>query len=218
MCARLPPEEIDNTVQSIIAQAKSRNVPLLWWTGPQTSPADLGKCLERYGFVNEDNMPRMAIVLASLKENLPTPAGFHVQRVKDDVTLKLWSQVCGAGFGMPDFAAEGFYDFISHAGLETVQVYLGWLDEKPVATSLQSLAAGVAGIYNVATLPEARRQGIGAVMTAFPLCEARAMGYKAGILGASEMGVGVYRSLGFQEYCQIGQYVWSPPSTSEEPA
>jgi len=24
--------------------------------------------------------------------------------------------------------------------------------------------------------------------------------------------VGVYRSLGFQEYCKIGQYVWAPES------
>ena len=47
-------------------------------------------------------------------------------------------------------------------------------------------------------------------MTAYPLREARLRGYQAGVLEASEMGVGVYRSLGFQEYCKISQSIWSP--------
>jgi hypothetical protein len=34
--AQLIPERIDATIQSIIVQAKLRNVPLLWWIGPAT--------------------------------------------------------------------------------------------------------------------------------------------------------------------------------------
>ena len=45
-------------------------------------------------------------------------------------------------------------------------------------------------------------------MTLAPLLEARAMGYRIGVLHASEMGLGVYRRLGFQEYCRLGGYVW----------
>jgi len=84
------------------------------------------------------------------------------------------------------------------------------LDNKPVATSLLFLAAGVAGIYAVSTIPEARRKGIGAFMTQYPLVQARSKGYKIGVLQSSKVGVGVYRSLGFQEYCKISEYLWSP--------
>jgi ribosomal protein S18 acetylase RimI-like enzyme len=205
---RLVPERIDAAIQSLITQAESRNRPLLWWTGPATQPADLGRHLERHGFVSEGQMPGMAIDLANLKENLPRPSGLSVQRVTDDTARKQWCQVCAAGFGLPDFIAAAFYDLMSSVAPDTFLAYLGWRNDQPVATSVLVLAAGVAGMYNIATIPEARRQGIGTIMTLWPLCEAQNRGYKAGILHASQMGAGIYRSLGFQEYCQIGQYVW----------
>jgi hypothetical protein len=46
-------------------------------------------------------------------------------------------------------------------------------------------------------LPEVRRKGVGAQVTRYPLMQARGMGYKVGVLQASEMGYSVYRSLGF---------------------
>jgi len=81
--------------------------------------------------------------------------------------------------------------------------YLAYLDGKPVATSSMVIGGGVAGIYNVATLPEARSQGIGAILTAAPLAEAKQMGYRAGILQSSDMGFKVYQKLGFKHLCQI---------------
>ena len=89
------------------------------------------------------------------------------------------------------------------------RLYLGSLEREPVATALLFLGAGVAGgLYGVGTIPEARRQGIGRAMTVVPLLEARAMGYRIGVLHTSPMGEGIYRRLGFREYCKLGRYVW----------
>jgi len=77
-----------------------------------------------------------------------------------------------------------------------------------VATSTLFLGAGVAGIYNVATVSEARGQGIGANLTVLPLQQARAMGYRAGVLQSSAMGFGVYRRLGFQQLCAMDHFYW----------
>ena len=66
--AQLAPERIDAVIETITAQAKSRNVPLLWWTGPATQPADLGRYLERHGFFNGGQVPGMALDLGKLLE------------------------------------------------------------------------------------------------------------------------------------------------------
>jgi hypothetical protein len=218
-CARLTAQQVGPMIQSVMARAETRRVPVLWWTGPQTQPVDLGRHLEAHGFTHEGHVPGMAIDLITLKENGAITPGFGIQQVGDPETLKTWCQVCINDFGMPSFVGDAYFEFLSHISSQvdsnTVLLYLGWLNSQPVATSMALLAAGVAGIYGVTTIPEARCRGIGTRMTLAPLYEARAMGYRVGILQASGMGVSVYRRLGFQEYCQLGQYVWSPTPAHE---
>jgi len=213
--AQLPSEKIGITIDALITQAKKRNISLLWWTGPATQPPDLAEYLEKRGFVSADQSPGMAVNLENLRDDLSTPVGLTTQLVENDESLKQWCQVLGTCFGLSDFATDAYYDFMHYVDSDKTLAYLGMLNNQPVATSLLHLGAGVAGIYCVATIPEARRQGIGAWMTQLPLREAQQKGYQVGILQSSEMGVGVYSSLRFQEYCKIGQYLWSPDQEQE---
>ena len=216
MRANLAPDRIDVAIQAALERSKSRNVPILWWTGPTTQPTDLGMRLAEHGFHSE-YLPGMAVELRSLPEGLSTPPGFAIERVRESATAENWSRVLGLGFEMPAFVTQAFLDLLDSLGLEADSLfrhYVGWLNGEAVAVSSVFLDAGVAGIYNVATLPDARGKGIGAALTLFPLLEARALGYRIGILHSSVMGFNVYRKLGFQEYCRIGQHVW--PSSQAE--
>jgi GNAT superfamily N-acetyltransferase len=94
------------------------------------------------------------------------------------------------------------------SGDSPVHHYIAWEAGRPVACSSLYLGAGVAGIYDVATLPEARGRGIGAAITEQPVLVARAQGYDVAILHATPMGDPVYRRLGFRENYRIGFYAW----------
>ena len=114
-----------------------------------------------------------------------------------------------AGYEVPPDWEPPLFDLLSGFGLDLpVRHYLGYLDDKPVATSDLFLSAGVAGVQFVSTLREARGQGLGTALTLAPLLEAREMGCRIGVLQSSELGFPVYRRMGFEQVCQVEHFYW----------
>ena len=207
--ARINEDLVSSRIDTVLAHARSNQVPLLWWTGPGTQPADLGQILQGRGFKHDADYPGMACDLL----NLPLPAavpGLSILKVTNNGHLRQWTKACVDGFELPEFVGDAFYDWYSQLGLEgqrPLHHYLGFLNNKPVAASSLFLHSGVAGIYNVAVVPDARRKGIGAHMTWQPLRDACQAGFELGILHASKMAESVYQGLGFRSYCLIGHYL-----------
>jgi ribosomal protein S18 acetylase RimI-like enzyme len=214
--ARLSPDRVDEVIGARIAACRSRNVPMLWWTGPSSRPSDLGGRLERSGFFLEPAHGMIADLDAA-GADLPIDPGVSVAAVEDAETLAAWSRVLCDSFGAPRPFGDAFADLAAAIGLgprSPFRHYLASVNGQPVATCSLFFGAGVAGIYNVSTLPERRRRGIGRRVTAAAMQDARSHGYRTAILHSSALGAGMYRALGFIEVCPIGQHVWVPDGFS----
>ena len=213
--ASLMPEAVDGAIAETLSRVASRRVPMFWWVGPSTRPADLGTHLERHGFSHAGNSPAMAVDLRTLPEEPPGTAALAVAPVQDLETLRRWARVAAIGTEFPERFHEELVALEAGVGLEPrgrlYTRYIAYQDGEAVGTSALLLHAGVAGIFAVATILRARRRGIGAVLTLAPLLEARRRGYRVGTLQSSPMGFPVYERLGFREVSRpIEMYLWSP--------
>ena len=178
--------------------------------GSAAQSADWGKQLKAHGLVYDQDFFSMAADLRALNENLAYPSELTIEPVCDMETLEQWVKAALIGFGLSENSENDCLDLFAALGFDMpLRNYVGLMDGRPVATSQLFLAAGVAGVYWVSTVPEARRQGIGMALTLALLREARAMGYRISILHPSDMGRGVYRRLGFEDYGKLSYGIWT---------
>jgi GNAT superfamily N-acetyltransferase len=207
----LTQEDADGEIEASLDRMRAHGVPGSWHIGPSMRPPDLGERLIAHGFEYGGDDIGMAVELSELPHEVPAPADFVVERVRDEAGLAAWVEALGSDFGEGPVEAEWVGEMYRRSGFEGPwRHYLGRLAGEPVATATSFFGAGVVGIYFVCTVERARRQGIGARITLAALCEAKDLGNTVGVLGSSEMGYPIYRRLGFEEYCRIGLYEWRP--------
>lgn len=207
---QLPPDGAGELIDKALAHFRSKNVTRLsWWIQGGAQETDLEGHLVARGLTFNEGGTGMAADLTALQIDPPTPIGLTIVPVENNETLKTWIHIACIGFGIPERSEGLWYDLFADLILKLpLQNYLAVLNGQPVGTAQLFLSAGVAGIYNVTCIPEARRQGVGAAITLAPLLEARKLGYRISILQASRLGSNVYRRLGFQAYGKLGNYVW----------
>ncbi len=212
--ARLEPERVQAAIEKAKARCASHGVPMRWNVAPTDKPADIGQYLEAGGFVHDGDLTLMALDLLALKEESRPFPDLVIESATDVGERTQWSKPMVIGFGIPLTVVPGFEDYCRRLGQELAlgrfELSTGWRNRKPVATAALFLAGGVAGVYCIATLPEARGQGIGTAMTRAACARARELGYRVAVLHASEMGFGIYQKIGFRAYGRIGLYSWMP--------
>ena len=211
VCTQLPSNGVDEIVDNALAQFRSMKIQRLSWLVREgTQTIELHNALLASGLTfRESFATEMAVDLSLLPETLSTGQGLKIIAIENEYTLKQWIHVASIGFRISKQFEQVwqnlFVDVICNSQYRT---YLALLNGKPVGTSQLFLAGGVAGIYNVSCIPEARGHGIGSAITLAPLLKARELGYRTGILQASKQGYGVYRRLGFQNFGKLSVYLW----------
>jgi GNAT superfamily N-acetyltransferase len=213
----LPPEGVDDLIEGALAHYRTMNVSKHSWLAHEGVPyTEIHKALLAHGLTfRESFATEMAVDISLLVEELPTYPGLRIVPVEDECTLRQWIHVACIGFRINEKFEKVWYDFFVDAIFNPLyRTYLALLDGQPVGTSQVFFSEGVAGIYNVTCIPEARGQGIGSAVTLAPLLEAREVEYRIGVLQASKQGHNVYRRLGFQDFGNLSVYLWENDGVS----
>ncbi len=208
MTAHLAAEEAGGRIDDLLAEFRKRGLPLEWTVGSSTVPPGLGRQLRAKGLTHRLVVPGMAMDLARLPEE-PVPRNLTVDRAEGRRDLETFTRIFAATFQIDGALVPRLVDI--RMGMppdhrEGSVALVGRLDGQAVASAELFVSAGVAGLYSVGTLPAARGRGLGRTMTAAALREGRRRGYRIGALQGTEMGVPVYRSLGFREISRFEIY------------
>ncbi len=105
-------------------------------------------------------------------------------------------QIVIQGFDLPSGVPEDFLDQL--LDIQEAHQMIAQIGGKPVGTGLLLYLAGVASIFNVATLPAYRKRGVATAIMAALHGKAVADGYQGTVLTSSEMGLSLYEHLGYQ--------------------
>jgi GNAT superfamily N-acetyltransferase len=195
-------------VAAVIDHYASVGAPFVLYFRDETVDGMPDPC-QTAGLVEHWQPPLM--VLDPVPETIPDgPADLVVRRVTH-ADLEAYLTTLAVGFGMPlDLALEAFGPtLLDHEGFTAL---LGTVAGKPVATSGQFVSSGVGGVYNVATVPDARGRGIGAAMTWAAAAVGAEAGARCSILQASKEGEPVYTRMGYATPSRYRQFEGPPPA------
>ena len=205
--ARFAPGSERERAHQVLASYLYRELPFLWWTTPSTSSPALEDTLVDAGLMRED-VPGMHVGLDG-PVSRPVPDGVDLQLVTSETADSMIVTMM-AGFGMPaELSAPMGAMFAGFTGEDVVNV-LATVDGVPAGTGTAFLADGTAGLYNIATTEVFRGRGVGYAVTAALMDHARDRGCAQAVLHASAMGRPVYERLGFEQVCDVPQFVWLP--------
>jgi GNAT superfamily N-acetyltransferase len=217
--ARLEAATAQERIQAAIGYFADVGRPFSWWRSPADLPPDLDALLLGAGLHCAEKEAAMAADLSSLSLADLSPDGLQIRRLRTADQLQDFAQIIAAGWTPPDIEVLRFYERAAPALLadeSPLWLYVGYLDDLPVATAELTLGGGVVGLYNIVTLAAYRRRGFGAAMTLRPLLDARDQGHRTAILQASDAGVSVYRRVGFAPFGQVSEY--KPASSLPQPS
>lgn len=129
----------------------------------------------------------------------PLPA-MDIRRVAGDSS---WTPFCDIGSACFHVPAAWFREVFEAPGIwnNGFAGYVGYVGGKPVCTAATVVSHGVAGVYNVATLPDYQRKGCGEAIMRHALRQAREEhGVERSILQSTAQGFSLYQRMG---YCTV---------------
>ncbi len=160
---------------------------------------DLAEQALGLGFTNGGEADPLQLRMAAPVE-VAVPPGLELRQVNDPQGVADLTAVCQDAHRHYGFAEDMFPTLYARPALAIgppLRAWVGYEEDRPVATGTIFLTHGVAYLGWIATVRDRGRSGLGSTITAWLIQRAQELGAPATVLVASPMGAAVYRRLGF---------------------
>ena len=158
---------------------------------------------EKHGLRHSVDLPGM--VAEQIRPAVRALPIIDVRRVSEDSTKEAFCAIGSVCFHVP---LAWFREvFESQSVWAQFAAYVGYVNGEPVSTAAVVMGGGVAGVYNVATLPGHQRQGYGEAVMRHAIADARREhGVERTILQSTPAGLRLYQRMGFRTVTRVAVY------------
>jgi ribosomal protein S18 acetylase RimI-like enzyme len=158
---------------------------------------------ERHGLRLSTSLPGM------IAERILPPVRLlpqiEIRQVCDTPTRDAFCEIGSVCFHVPLAWFKEVFD--SDAVWERFHSFVGYVDGEPVTTAAIVMGGGVAGVYNVATLPGHQKRGYGEAVMRHAIAGARrGRGMERVILQSTPAGLNLYQRMGFRTVARVAVY------------
>ncbi|HUG33718.1 MAG TPA: GNAT family N-acetyltransferase [Anaerolineales bacterium] len=206
--------DVDERIDFLINRYAERNVVPLWIVHTTTMPGDIAERLQKRGFQEIELVPGMARLLENLPEPPPIPEGVEIREAREEQDLSELYGFAAWRWGVPEEFRPQLEGMIKQFNIgergSNVRFWMAWKDGAPISKIGLYNGSGSAGIYAVATKPEARGLGLASILMDTAMQAARDMGQKLCVLDSSPLAEKLYERLGFIRVASIPLYSTIP--------
>lgn len=207
-------KDVDQRIDALIQGFANRKVIPLWIVHHTSTPNDLAERLQKRGWQEIELVPGMARLLDNLPEPPPLPPGVEIRKAVDDRDLSELYGFAAWRWGVPDEFRPQLKAMIEKFNIgergTNTHFWMAWKDGAAISKIGLYNGSGSAGVYAVATKPEARGLGIASILMDVAMKAAREMGQKICVLDSSPLAEKLYERLGFVRVSSIPLYSTKP--------
>lgn len=136
------------------------------------------------------------------------PDNFKIKKVESLQDFRDYGNVIASVFEPFDEEAVIFYETIGRCYKKAadVEMFVGYINNNPVAICFYIQADGIGGVYDIVTNPDFQKRGVGTLMTKIAIEHLKRK--KCHLIGmqASHEGMGIYKKLGFINFGEFKVY------------
>ncbi len=147
-------------------------------------------------------------------DDQPPPAGVQIRHIHDEQGYRDYLMVVASAYGVAEVGpalAEAILFSIASLRSPDVAVFVAYADGVPLAGTMVYVAAGAAGLYWAATVPQERGRRVGRATFRAAWAAGFAMGATCAVSQASAVGAPNWIEMGFEVVTHYRRYLARPP-------